>query len=74
MDYKEFIRALKSLEDLKEGKWIGVDCGNEKYHIYKVEDGFMIFRSMDKENYRFYKKLTRNDVVDFLKDINGVIF
>jgi len=34
----------------------------------------MIFRSMDKENYRFYKKLTRNDVVDFLKDINGVIF
>jgi hypothetical protein len=74
MEYKEFIRALKNLEVLKVGDWMGVDAGNEKYHIHKVDNGFILSKSEDNENYKFYKKLSRNDLIDFLKDVNGVIF
>jgi len=74
MDYIEFKRALKNLEVLKVGSWLGVDDGVVKYHIHKVDDGFVLSKSEDKENYKFYKKLNKNDVIDFLKDVNGVIF
>ena len=74
MDYKDFLSALKNLEVLKVGSWLGVDAGNVKYHIHKGKDGFVLSKSEDKENYKFFKKLNKNDVIDFLKDVNGVIF
>jgi len=74
MEYIEFKKALMNLENLKLGDWLGVDDGIVKYHIHKVKDGFTISKSEDKEIYKFYKKLNRNDLIDFLKDLNGVIF
>ena len=74
MEVKEVVKTMKVFEKMRIGDWIGVNDKGKKYHIHKVVDGFIISRSEDNESYKVLKKVDKRNLLNFLCDVNGVIF
>jgi hypothetical protein len=78
MEVKEVIKTMQFFEKMRVGDWIGVNDKGNKYHIHKVVDGFIISfiisKSEDNENYKVLKKVDKRNLINFLSDVNGVIF